>query len=67
MIKFKDAMEDKNFDAKGVVISARRVRIAGHDQAFVRYGVRFTHLTSSGRDFLARMIQPKDSSELKAS
>jgi hypothetical protein len=67
VIKFKDSMEEKNFDAKGVVISARRVRIAGHDQAFVRYGIRFTHLTSSGRDFLGKMAQQIDAPEMKAS
>lgn len=57
VIKFKSELEDKTFDAKGLVISARRVRLAGHDQAFVRYGIRFTHLTSSGRDFLGRFAQ----------
>lgn len=67
VIKFKDSMEDKNFDAKGVVISARRVRIAGHDQAFVRYGIRFTHLTSSGRDYLGKLAQQSEQREMKAS
>jgi hypothetical protein len=67
VIKFKDSMEEKNFDAKGVVISARRVRIAGQDQTFVRYGIRFTHLTSSGRDFLGKMAQQSDAPEMKAS
>lgn len=65
VIKFRDVLEDKNFDAKAVVISARRVRIAGHEKPFVRYGLRFTHLTSSGREFLARMVQHQDA-EIKA-
>lgn len=60
VIKFKESLEDKTFDAKGIVISARKVRIAGHDQAYIRYGIRFTHLTSSGRDFLGRLAQQQD-------
>lgn len=66
VIKFKDALEDKTFDAKGVVISARRVRLAGHEQPFVRFGIRFTHLTSSGRDFLGRLVQKEEFNERAA-
>lgn len=54
-VKFKDILEDNSFDAKGKVISMRRVRIPGHTGMYIRYGVRFTHMTSTGRLFIASL------------
>lgn len=60
VIKFNDVLVDKNFDAKAVVMSARQVRISGHEQPFVRFGLRFTHLTAEGRAFLLQLTgEPK--------
>ncbi|MNK06202.1 PilZ domain protein [compost metagenome] len=54
-IKF-DSEFDEVFDAQGVVVSQRRVRVANQSQSFVRYGVRFTKLSHKGRDFIERQL-----------
>ncbi len=54
-VKFKDDLEDKHFDLKAKVISARKVSLPGYTEEFVRYGVRFTHLTTHGRSTLKNL------------
>ncbi|MDG0817292.1 PilZ domain-containing protein [Bdellovibrio svalbardensis] len=52
VIKFNDSLTGNKFDAKGVVVSVRKVRLPGSESIYIRYGVRFTHLSESGRDFI---------------
>jgi hypothetical protein len=52
-VKFGETVKDNDFEAKGIVVSSRKVKLPGSDEIFIRYGVRFTHLNSAGKEFLS--------------
>lgn len=52
MVRFAKELDGNKVDARGEVVSIRKVRIPGSDQIFYRYGVRFTHLTENGKKYL---------------
>ncbi len=54
VVKFNDLVEGNKFDAKGTVVSVRKVKLPGSDNIYIRYGVRFSHLSESGRDFILK-------------
>ncbi|WII72067.1 PilZ domain-containing protein [Bdellovibrio sp. 22V] len=58
MIKFSDSITDNKFDAKGVVVSVRKVKLPGAENVYIRYGIRFTHLSETGKKFIATL--PKE-------
>ena len=62
MVKFADNMGNGKFDAKGLIVSARKVRLPGSNNIYIRYGLRFTHLSEAGKSFILEMI--KESSRL---
>lgn len=53
-IIFKDSLGNGSFDAKGVVISERKVRFPGAEEKFMRYGIRITHLSEAGKAFVLK-------------
>lgn len=55
MVRFAKDLDGNKVDARGEVVSIRKVRIPGSDQIFYRYGVRFTHLTGNGRSYLEKL------------
>lgn len=54
MIKFDDKLQDSKFDAKGVIVSIRKVRLPGAENVYVRYGFRFTALSEAGKKYLLK-------------
>lgn len=52
ILKFADKVTENKFDAKGVVVSVRKVRLPGSEQIYLRYGVKFTHLSENGKAFI---------------
>jgi hypothetical protein len=56
-IKFNDSSVVKNFDAKGVVISERKVRMPGSEEIFIRYGISFTHFSPEGQKFILNLTK----------
>lgn len=63
MVKFADNMGNGKFDAKGLVVSARKVKLPGSDNIYIRYGLRFTHLSEAGKAFILETM--KESSQLE--
>lgn len=55
MVRFAKELDGNKVDARGEIVSIRKVRISGSDQTFYRYGVRFTHLTENGRSYLEKL------------
>lgn len=55
MVRFAKELDGNKVDARGQIVSIRKVRIPGSDQIFYRYGVRFTHLTENGRKYLTNL------------
>ncbi|AHI04693.1 hypothetical protein BDW_00915 [Bdellovibrio bacteriovorus W] len=55
MIRFAKELDGNKVDARGEIVSIRKVRIPGSDQVFYRYGVRFTHLTENGKSRLEKL------------
>lgn len=56
-IKFQETLTDNKFDAKGIVVSVRKVKLPGAENIYIRYGMRFTHLSESGRKFIEEMAK----------
>lgn len=52
MVKFSDKLADSKFDVKGVIVSVRKVRLPGSTEIYIRYGLRFTHVSEAGRKFI---------------
>ena len=63
MVKFSDNTGDGKFDAKGLVVSARKVKLPGSENIYIRYGLRFTHLSVAGKAFILQLI--RDSQQLE--
>lgn len=57
-VRFDETVTDNNFDAKAVVVSSRRVKLPGSDEIFVRYGIRFTHMSSAGKAYIEKIAAP---------
>lgn len=58
MIKFDDKLQDSKFDAKGIVVSIRKVKLPGANDIYIRYGVRFTALSEAGKKFILSVTKP---------
>lgn len=54
-VKFQDTLDDRNFDAKAVVVSIRKVRVVDSSSVYLRYSLRFTHLSEPGRQIVTDM------------
>lgn len=58
-IKFSDTLKSYNFDAKGVVIAEKKVKMPGSEELLNRFSIRFTHFTVDGKAFIASQIQSR--------
>ncbi|MNL86868.1 hypothetical protein D3C87_2157690 [compost metagenome] len=54
-VRFDEKVTDNNFDAKAVVVSSRRVKLPGSDEIFIRYGIRFTHMSLAGKAYIEQL------------
>lgn len=59
-VKFKDTLDNNNFDAKAVVVGLRRIRITDSGDEYIRYALRFTHFSVSGRKFISALTSVLD-------
>ena len=57
-IRFADKLTDNNFDAKAIVVSSRKVKLPGSDEIFTRYGIRFTHMSMAGKNYIEQLADP---------
>lgn len=48
-VKFSDDISDQTFDAKAVVVGFRKIRVADSGKIYIRYSLRFTHFSESGK------------------
>lgn len=51
-VRFHENLDGRSFDAKAVVVSIRKVRVVHSANEYLRYSLRFTHLSESGRQIV---------------
>lgn len=55
-VKFSETLDNNNFDMKARVVGVSRIRAREASEIYIRYALRFTHMTEVGKQIVSEMI-----------
>lgn len=58
-VKLSETMQDQKFDAKATVVGIRKIRVSESGDVYIRYAIRFTHISESGVKHIAELTKNK--------